>query len=79
MKEIDILKHELVPKHEILKPEEVKKLMEEYKIQPHQLPWIRSGDPVVKRIGAKVGDVIKITRESPTAGKTIAYRYVVEG
>jgi DNA-directed RNA polymerase subunit H len=79
MEEFDILKHELVPKHEVLKPAEAKRVLEEYKIQPYQLPWIRSQDPVVKRIGAKPGDIIKITRDSPTAGKTVVYRYVVEG
>ena len=78
MSEVDILKHQLVPKHEILKPEEREKLLADLKIQPYQLPWIKLSDPVVKRIGAKTGDIIKITRESPTAGKTIAYRVVVE-
>jgi DNA-directed RNA polymerase subunit H len=76
---MDILRHELVPKHEILKEQEAKEVLERYKIQPYQLPWIRTSDPVIKRIGAKPGDIVKITRVSPTAGKAIAYRYVVEG
>jgi len=79
MADVDILKHELVPKHEILKEQEVKELLERYKIQPYHLPWIKTSDPAIQRIGAKAGDVIKITRKSQTAGKAIVYRYVVEG
>jgi len=76
---VDISKHILVPKHEILSEEEVKKLLEKYNITKSQLPKILASDPMVKKIGAKVGDVIKITRKSPTAGESIFYRVVVSG
>jgi DNA-directed RNA polymerase subunit H len=77
--EIDVLGHELVPKHEVLSEEEKKEVLERYKVSQFQLPKILVSDPAARAIGAKVGDVIKITRESPTAGKAIAYRCVVEG
>ncbi|MHC1635869.1 MAG: DNA-directed RNA polymerase subunit H [Candidatus Methanospirareceae archaeon] len=73
-----ILEHELVPKHEIMSEEEVKKLLDLYKINKEQLPKIKSSDPVIKEIGARVGDVVKITRRSRTAGKFLFYRYVIE-
>jgi len=69
--------HILVPKHEILSKEEAEELLKTLGIKKEQLPKIKSNDPIVKEIGAKVGDIIKITRESPTAGKTVAYRLVV--
>jgi len=72
----DILKHQLVPEHVILSEEEAKKVLEDMKVHAEQLPRIRSDDPVVKAIGAKEGDILKIVRESPTAGKFVTYRIV---
>jgi len=69
--------HILVPKHEILSDEEVKELLKILGISKEQLPKIKSTDPIIKEIGAKPGDVIKITRESLTAGKSVFYRLVV--
>ena len=73
----NLFEHRLVPKHEIISDEERKDLLTKYRIQPWQLPKIRASDPAVKMIGAKRGDILKITRESPTAGIAVAYRYVL--
>ncbi|MEM7816103.1 MAG: DNA-directed RNA polymerase subunit H [Candidatus Aenigmatarchaeota archaeon] len=78
MPEIDILKHRLVPKHEILSQKEKKELLEKMKVSEKQLPKILDSDPVVKKIGAKPGDLIKITRKSQTAGESVYYRIVAE-
>ncbi len=77
--ELGVGRHVLVPKHEILPKKEVDKVLERYKIQLHQLPLIRNTDPAAREIGAKSGDVLKITRISQTAGEAIIYRYVIEG
>jgi DNA-directed RNA polymerase subunit H len=74
----DIFEHALVPFHEILTEKEKNALLSQYKVKPYQMPQIKSGDPAVKAIGAKPGDVLKITRKSTTAGEHITYRYVVE-
>lgn len=74
----NIFDHELVPKHEILPPDEREKMLAEYRVQPYQLPRVKTSDPAVKAIGAGAGDIVRIIRESATAGKYVAYRYVVE-
>lgn len=76
---IDILSHELVPKHYIVSEEEKQKIMEKYRItKPSQFPKIKSTDPVVKAIGAKQGDLIKIIRKSNIAKEVVYYRLVEE-
>ncbi len=72
-------RHVLVPKHEVLPKNKVEELLKDYKITLYQLPLIKSTDPAVKEIEGKPGDVIKITRDSQTAGKAMIYKYVVEG
>jgi DNA-directed RNA polymerase subunit H len=74
----DIFEHALVPFHEILSEKEKNQLLAQFKVKPYQMPQIKSGDPAVKAIGAKPGDVLKITRKSTTAGEHVTYRYVVE-
>jgi len=75
----NIYDHVLVPKHEITSQEERQTVLGQYRVQPYQLPRLRASDPAAKAIGAKPGDVVKITRESQTAGKYVSYRYVIEG
>jgi len=74
---IDILQHELVPKHEVLTEEEKQRLANDLKIELGQLPKIRRTDPVIKILGGKPGDVVRIHRRSPTAGTSVYYRLVV--
>ncbi|MCY0874067.1 MAG: DNA-directed RNA polymerase subunit H [Acidianus infernus] len=78
-KKIDPRLHSLVPKHEVLSIEEAYKVLKALGVSPEQLPWIKASDPVVKAIGAKPGDIIKITRKSQTVGETVIYRYVISG
>ena len=73
-----ILEHELVPKHRIMGEDEVKELLERLGIKKWQLPKILESDPVAMVIGARAGDVIEITRKSPTAGEAKYYRVVVK-
>jgi len=74
--EINILKHNLIPKHIKLSEEEKKQVLDHYNISVTQLPQITISDPAIKELKAQIGDVIKITRASPTANQTIFYRAV---
>lgn len=74
---INILEHELVPKHEVLSKEEREKILNNYNITKEELPKILSSDSVLEHIKAKPGDVIRISRSSQTAGETLYYRVVV--
>jgi len=68
-------KHELVPKHEKMNNEDVKKLMENLKLKAKtQLPFIQKTDVIARWLGIQSGDVVKITRYSPTSGKSYYYR-----
>ncbi len=75
----DIFAHNFVPKHELLSKKEAEDLMKEFHIRPHQLPYIKTSDPTAETLGAKMGDILRITRRSPTAGEVVVYSYVVEG
>lgn len=68
-----------MPKHEVLPKNKVEELLKNYKITLYQLPLIKNSDPAVKEIGGNPGDVIKISRDSQTAGKAAVYKYVIEG
>lgn len=79
MKDIDIEKHELVPKHIILNEQEKEEILKKYGISVRQLPRISVSDPMIKLLNGKPGDVVKIVRKSPTAGESIYYRVVIKG
>ncbi|ABW02672.1 DNA-directed RNA polymerase subunit H [Caldivirga maquilingensis] len=74
-----VLNHELMPKAEVVPKDNVKALLRRLNAAPWQLPWIRSTDPLVRSLGAKPGDIIRIIRKSPTAGEIEVYRFVVPG
>lgn len=75
----NISKHELVPKHELVSNEsEIKEILEKFMIKTKfQLPIILKTDAMAKYLGLKNGDIVKISRASPTAGEYIVYRCCV--
>ncbi len=73
------IKHVYIPKHEILSKKEADEVLKMYNAKPHQLPFILINDPAIRHLNPQPGDIVKITRKSPTAGESIYYRYVVEG
>ena len=74
---LNVLMHDMVPKHQIMDDEELRTLLSDYNVAREQLPKIYHDDPIVKAIEALPGTVIRITRKSHTAGEAEAYRLVV--
>ena len=76
----NILKNKLVPKHEIINENRKKEIAEEYNIvSESQWPEISRFDPAAMAIGLRPGQVVEITRKSPTALDTKYYRLCVDG
>ena len=80
---IDIQQHDLVPKHEVISESEKELLQKNSDFNISDLPKIKITDSVVKELSKEsdisVGDVLRITRKSKTAGEFISYRIVIEG
>ncbi|MGY5879571.1 MAG: DNA-directed RNA polymerase subunit H [Candidatus Thorarchaeota archaeon] len=74
----DLFEHNLVPPHIIAEQSEVDLVLGHYKIKKTQLPRIYVRDPAAKVLGARAGQVIRIERDSDTAGKVFYYRLVVD-
>ncbi len=67
----------LVPKHTVMAPEDAENILKTYKTSRNELPKIKRDDPAIKCLDVNVGDIIKITRNSHTAGKAFYYRVVI--
>ena len=84
MTDVKILQHHLVPEHQIVKKEEEAEILKKLDATKDELPKIRKSDPVMRVLEAaygtiEEGTIIRILRESETAGISIAYRVVVRG
>ncbi len=75
---LDVSNHILVPKHDKCSETEKKALLKKYNITIADLPKISVNDAAIVDMDLEPGDVVKITRESPTAGETVFYRVVIE-
>jgi DNA-directed RNA polymerase I, II, and III subunit RPABC1 len=77
--QFNVSKHELVPKHEVVTDEdEIKRIVEQMCLKnKFQLPIILKADAMAHYLGLKNGDVVKITRVSPTSGEYVMYRCCV--
>lgn len=74
----DIPNHHSVPEHTIVDDNEFERLAEwEHIEDKRNLQRIYEDDPPVVWLGGKVGQVVKIIRDSSTCGKSIAYRCIV--
>lgn len=72
----NITKHVLVPKHRVVTDEvEIQNIVEKFNLKTrHHLPILLKTDPIAKYYGIQPGNLVEITRVSPSAGEYIAYR-----
>lgn len=71
-------RHFLVPKHIRLDNLETKRVVKLYRLQTkQQLPYLLTSDSQCRYNGFRVGEIVKIIRQSRTSGTSISYRYVV--
>ena len=75
----NVTTHQLVCTHSKVADAEKEILLKRYDITQQDLPKIMQQDPAIKHLSVKAGDIIKIERESKTAGKSAYYREVIEG
>ncbi|NOJ28843.1 MAG: DNA-directed RNA polymerase subunit H [Nitrososphaeraceae archaeon] len=76
---VRITNHIFQPKHEIIQKSEAELVLKKYHVKTNQMPYILSSDKAIEDLDVRPGDIIKITRKSPTSGESVYYRYVVEG
>ena len=69
-------KHVLTPKHSKVSDKEKENLLAKYNVTPKEMPKILKTDAAIKELDAKIGDVIKVTRKSQTAGESYYFRVV---
>ena len=77
-KVVKVTNHIYQPKHEILSKEESEQVLKKFNVRTNQLPYIMSNDKGLEDLDVRPGDILRITRKSPTAGESVYYRYVVE-
>jgi DNA-directed RNA polymerases I, II, and III subunit RPABC1 len=75
----NVSKHNLVPKHEVIRDQdEINKLIQKFNLKSKlQFPAILKTDPMAKYLNIYSGQLVKITRVSPSAGESIMYRCCV--
>ena len=69
--------HFLVPEHMLMPKEKADEFLEKLGLERRSMPQLLKGDAAIKDLKPNKGDIIKIIRESPTAGKVVYYRVVV--
>jgi len=77
----NVLEHQMVPEHHLLTLEEGERVLKDIGITKDQLPKILRSDRVVQVLeivhGPIVqGRIVKVIRDSLTAGYAVAYRVV---
>jgi DNA-directed RNA polymerase I, II, and III subunit RPABC1 len=74
---INLIEHELIPKHELLTEDEKKEFLKSYQCKKKNLMRMYLSDPVARYYKMEVGDIVRIMRPSETSGYSLNYRIII--
>ncbi|KAK7334700.1 hypothetical protein VNO80_26461 [Phaseolus coccineus] len=74
---VNITKHVLQPKYEILTVKEKEALLTKYNLEEKQLPCMLKTDAIARYYGLEKGEVVRITHSGPMVDSHVTYRCVV--
>ena len=75
--QLDVMRHVLQPKFELLSAAETTALLAKYKLKVAQLPRLLSRDVCARYLALRRGDVVRITRATSGQDAYSTYRVVV--
>lgn len=72
----NVTEHVLVPLHEPIRSElDIREILRRYQIPDrYKMPLIPSNDPVARYLALKPGQIVRVTRPSPSCGVYVSYR-----
>lgn len=73
---VNITKHVLKPRHELLSGTEKDKLLKKYNLEEKQLPRMSQKDAIARYYGLEKGQVVKVTYSSEIIETHVTYRCV---
>ncbi|KAH7679304.1 DNA-directed RNA polymerase protein [Dioscorea alata] len=74
---VNITKHVLKPKHDVLIEEEKQALLKKYNVEESQLPRMLLTDAIARYYGLEKGQVVKVTYDGELTGNHVSYRCVM--
>ncbi|WOK95529.1 DNA-directed RNA polymerase V subunit 5A-like [Canna indica] len=74
---VNITKHALKPRHELLNEEEKQKLLKKYNVVESQLPRMLESDAVTRYYGYEKGQIVKVTYDGELTGSHVTYRCIM--
>ncbi|CAK8564610.1 unnamed protein product [Lathyrus sativus] len=74
---VNVTKHVLQPKYEILTADEKQELLKKYRVEEKQLPLMQRTDAIASYYGLEKGQVVKISHSGEMFNSLVTYRCVV--
>lgn len=72
----DIMTHYLVPRYEVLEPQEARSVLAACMAKEEQLPLMNPTDPIARYLGLAPAQIVRVTRSNESCGLEVFYRMV---